>query len=184
MKLSMGRGMRLVGTLVVLTCVGCRERPGGRWDWERMRSQPRYEAYGASAFFPDGKAMQAPPAGTVARDVLEPSMQSVGSGADVHARGANQFRIFCAVCHGDDGGGQSLVGSNMDPPAPPALTSARVRALTDQQLYAVITDGFGRMPSYRSQLSPADRAAVVAYVRELEALPRDTASTPGFDTIP
>jgi mono/diheme cytochrome c family protein len=72
----------------------------------------------------------------------------------------------------------------MDPPAPPALTSARVRALTDQQLYAVITDGFGRMPSYASQLSPADRAAVVAYVRELEALPRDTASTPGFDTIP
>ena len=35
-----------------------------------MSHQPRYDSYEKSSLFPDGKALQAPPDGTVARDSM------------------------------------------------------------------------------------------------------------------
>jgi len=36
------------------------------------------------------------------------------------------------------------------------------------RLYAVVTEGYGSMPSYASQIPPEDRWAIVAYVRALQ----------------
>ena len=82
-------------------------------------------------------------------------------------RGATRYAIFCAVCHGEQGEGSSVVGDNL-PKRPPSLVTDPVRALTPAQLYAVVTTGFGQMPSYAAELSISDRWAVIAYVAELQ----------------
>jgi mono/diheme cytochrome c family protein len=35
-------------------------------------------------------------------------------------------------------------------------------------IFAVISDGYGSMPSYAGQITPRDRWAIVAYVRALQ----------------
>jgi mono/diheme cytochrome c family protein len=155
----------LLPWILPLVAGACSDRMGEGWDWNRMRTQPRYTPFDSSTFFADGKAMQAPPAGTIAR---ESGNDGATPGAATLDDGASRFDIFCAVCHGSSGNGESVVGSNMDPPKPPSLLSPAIRALSDAQLDAVITDGFGHMPSYAAELTPADRRAVIAYLRTLQ----------------
>ena len=47
----------------------------------------------------------------------------------------------------------------------------------DGQIFDVITNGFGLMAGYRWPIPPADRWAIIGYVRELER--KRSASTPG-----
>jgi mono/diheme cytochrome c family protein len=158
-------------TLVLLApfAVACSDRIGHGWDRERMRSQPRYEAYGRSALFADGKAMQVAPPGTVSRESGDAAatMPNDLSRLALLERGADRFAIFCAVCHGDRADGNSVVASNMDAPRPPSLVDSARRALSPAQVYAVATHGVGRMPPFAAALSVADRWAVAAYVAEL-----------------
>lgn len=164
----------LLAALAVATSA-CSDRVGQGWDWERMRSQPRYNGYGASAFFRDGKVMQAPPPGTMPHEALGERARETAAraaaaspSAELLRRGADRFHIFCAVCHGERGDGRSNVAANMDPPRPPSLLTAPMRELSSDSLHAVITRGSGRMPSYAPDLSVADRWAVEAYVRSLQ----------------
>jgi len=147
---------------------------------ERMSEQPRYDLYESSRFFRNGMTMQAPPAGTVARGAaLDPVLAtgrtpSGGYASEVPltitpatiALGRSRFRIYCAVCHGVNGDGQSVVASNMTERHPPSLRSPAIKALPPGFLYQVIQNGFGRMPSYASELPVDQRWAVVAYIRD------------------
>ncbi len=145
-----------------------------------MQQQPKYEAYEASEFFPDGLAMRAPPAGTVPfRSQVEPAV-ATGRGPDGKAlavtpvrvdaalleRGRKKYDVHCAVCHGLLGDGDSQVAMSMSLRRPPSLHLYRDR--TDGYLYQVINEGFGLMPSYAQELAVEDRWAVVAYVRALQ----------------
>ena len=51
---------------------------------------------------------------------------------------------------------------------PPSLHIDRLRSSAVGYFYNVITEGFGVMPSYASQIPPEDRWAIVAYVRALQ----------------
>jgi mono/diheme cytochrome c family protein len=53
-------------------------------------------------------------------------------------------------------------------PAPPSYHETRLRAASDQHLYDVITHGWGVMYPYADRVTPADREAIVAYVRALQ----------------
>lgn len=169
------RPLSLARTVVLAAHVfaigACADRSSSHWDWERMRSQPRYEPYGTSAYFADGMAMRIPPSGTVPREMetaANDSLAVMSPSPTMLARGANRFHIFCAVCHGERGDGASIVAHNMDEPKPPSLLTPRARALPPEQLAAIITLGLGRMPPYAAELSGSDRWAVVAYLRELQ----------------
>jgi len=164
---SVGRALVIVIALVVGVSA-CSDRIGQGFDWKRMRRQPRYQPYGSSRFFGDSMAMRTPPAGTIPREAAPTTFDTTAADATTLLRGGDRFHVFCAVCHGVAGNGSSVVGDNMRPTPPPALTSAPIVRLGATQLYAVITDGFGRMPAYAAQLTPADRWAVVAYVRMLQ----------------
>jgi len=53
-------------------------------------------------------------------------------------------------------------------PNPPDLHSAAIAALTDRQVFDVITNGYGVMFPYGGRVPAADRWAIVAYVRTLQ----------------
>ncbi|HEY3933948.1 MAG TPA: cytochrome c [Gemmatimonadales bacterium] len=140
----------------------CGKALGTGWDWNRMRTTPHYESYGASSFFRDGKAMQLAPAGTVPREV------DTSATLPDTARGRSRYRIYCAVCHGDRADGISVVASDMDPPQPGSLLTPAVRALAPGRLDSIVAQGDGRMPSFGDALDQGDRRAVIAYLAGLE----------------
>lgn len=174
-----------LASLAALGCSPTTERQ--RVDFERMRVQQRYEPYQGSRLLPGGLSMQAPPAGTVSREAAAAPLASdpaaitalktipVPVTPALLARGRDRFRIYCAVCHGPAGFGGSVVAENMGVPRPVSLHGDIVRALSVGQLFEVATQGFGRMPPYAPQLTPSDRWAVVAYVRQLETQPATSA---------
>jgi mono/diheme cytochrome c family protein len=154
-------------------------------DFERMRRQRRYDPYERSGVFADGKAMQAPPAGTVPREAdAGPAALVAGTegGAPVArvplpvtdtllAVGRERFAIFCAACHGAAGFGGSVVAANMRDHRPPSLRTDRVRGMSAGRVFGVVSDGVGRMPSFAWALPVRERWAVVAYLAALQGAP-------------
>ena len=156
--------------VLAVIVTGCSERMGEGWDWNRMRVQQKYQPYRQSDFFPDGKTMQLPPPGTVSREggaLLMQAAPLVVTPA-VIARGKAQFHIYCAVCHGDAGDGNSIVARNMGPPMPRSLIVPPSSTLSAATIVSVITDGVARMPSFAAELSPLDRIAVAEYVKSMQ----------------
>lgn len=181
----------LFGAMGMVTA--CSEPIGKGWDWNRMRSQPRDEPYGQNSFFPNGQAMRVPPPGTRPRPDEDVDMIAMQARAEAQgtpssvtlARGETRFHIFCAVCHGERGDGQSIVASNMDPPKPGSLLTPNARALSPDQLYTLISNGSGHMPALASSLSASDRWAIIAYVAQLQGEHRSTvATTSATETAP
>jgi hypothetical protein len=51
---------------------------------------------------------------------------------------------------------------------PPSIAADRLREAPVGHFFDVITNGFGAMPDYAAQITPADRWAIVAYLRALQ----------------
>ena len=146
-----------------------------------MHDAPRYEAYEKSDFFGDARSMRPQVADTVARGQLREDAAfftgKVGSavvpripipvtGQLVH-RGRQRFDIYCAPCHGRAGRGDGVV-VRRGYRAPSSFHVDRLRSQPDGYFFDVITNGFATMPDYASQIAPADRWAIVAYIRALQ----------------
>lgn len=145
----------------LLAC-GCQESLA----LDPMISQRRYGPYQESFFFPDGRAMQAPPAGTVATGAGNPSPGPPPVTRALLERGRNRYDVFCATCHGLTGDGAALVARNMALRPPPSLHTFRSRDAA--YFHAVATDGFGLMSGYSAQLSDEERWGVAFYVLALQ----------------
>lgn len=78
--------------------------------------------------------------------------------------GASLFKSHCAACHGADGKGDTGIGKSMHLRS---LASPEVQKQSDKQLTAMIADGKGGMPAYKSRLSGAQIKALVSHIREL-----------------
>lgn len=132
-----------------------------------MVSQRRYGPYQESFFFTDGRAMQAPPDGTVAFGADDASPVPPQVTRALLERGRNRFDVFCATCHGLTGDGRSLVAQNMALRPPPSLHAHRHHA-DASSFYTIATEGFGLMPGYSSQMTDDERWAVAFYVLALQ----------------
>ena len=135
-----------------------------------MGRQPRYDHYEPSSLFSDGKALQAPPDGTVARD--DPASEAALSEqppmtATLLERGRERFTIICTPCHDAAGTGHGTVPSRGFP-TPPSFHIARLRDAPSRYFVDVITQGHGVMYSYADRVAPADRWAIAAYIRALQ----------------
>src|SRR5690606_25967821 len=53
-------------------------------------------------------------------------------------------------------------------PQPPSYHVDRLRNAPVGHFFDVITNGWGRMNAYKTDLTPADRWAIVAYIRALQ----------------
>ena len=51
---------------------------------------------------------------------------------------------------------------------PPSFHTDKLRTAVSGHYYDVMTNGFGSMPSYASQVPARDRWAIVAYIRTLQ----------------
>ncbi len=87
--------------------------------------------------------------------------------AELIARGQDQFEINCSICHGRDGYGRGMIVERGFP-APPSFHSDRLRAAPVGHFFEVITDGFGVMYPFGSRIAPADRWAIISYIRALQ----------------
>lgn len=146
-----------------------------------MEDQPRYEPLEASDFFDDGMSARPRVEGTVARGRLEVSEHFYEGMVDgqlaerlpmevdqtLLQRGQARYNIFCANCHDRVGTGQGMVVQRGFP-QPPSYHEPRLRGVPDGHIYNVITNGLGRMAPYGPYIPPADRWAIVAYVRALQ----------------
>ena len=148
-------GMALVGLAVGLTAC------------DNMANQPRmkpYEVpYGANKAWPvkpvphaialdDAPGQPSPPPLTMA--LLE--------------RGQQRFNIYCSPCHGRTGEGDGMI-VRRGFPRPPSYFIGRLRKAPNQHFYDVISNGYGAMYPYSDRVKPADRWAIVAYIRALQA---------------
>jgi mono/diheme cytochrome c family protein len=160
--------------LVVFTLFGvaCRQD---------MHDQPKYVPLRQSAFFGDERSARPLVAGTVARghlndDALLHNGKVGNADATVFpfavtqqtmARGRERFDIYCSPCHGRTGQGDGMV-VRRGFRRPPTFHQDRLRQAPVGQLFDVITNGFGAMPDYATQIRADDRWAIIAYVRALQ----------------
>jgi len=82
-------------------------------------------------------------------------------------RGRDRYDIFCSACHGRLGDGDGMI-VRRGFRRPPPFTLERLRNAPAGHYFDVVTNGIGAMPSYSSRVEPADRWAIVAYVRALQ----------------
>jgi mono/diheme cytochrome c family protein len=148
---------------------------------QRMESQSKYEYYETSEFWADGRAMRAPPEGTIPRErpVGQPGVYTgrvngqlvnaipVPVDMDLLKLGQKKYNIVCSQCHGVLGDGNSIVAENMGLRLPPSLLE--LSGKPTGHFYAAINEGYGVMPSFSGELDTKERWAVVAYVRALQA---------------
>ena len=85
----------------------------------------------------------------------------------IEARGDSLYQTFCLVCHGGAGDGKGPVGPRV---GAPSLLTESARGRSDGYLYSIVRYGRGVMPRYGDKVyRPADRWAIVNYVRSLQA---------------
>ena len=97
----------------------------------------------------------------------EPASLPVPSSPNSIQRGKTLFGINCQMCHGAGGTGNGAVGAFFTP-KPFDLTSSKVQNLQDDEIFVVITQGFGVMPPFAENLSAEERWDVINYVRTLK----------------
>lgn len=82
-------------------------------------------------------------------------------------RGQDRYNIYCIVCHGPVGKGDGMIVRRGFSP-PPTYHDDRLRNAPVGHFFDVITNGWGKMNSYAYQVQPADRWAIIAYIRALQ----------------
>ena len=82
-------------------------------------------------------------------------------------RGRERYDIFCSVCHGLTGNGDGMVVRRGFRRAA-SFHDDRLREAPVGHFFDAITNGWGAMPSYASQIPVQDRWAIVAYIRALQ----------------
>ena len=83
-------------------------------------------------------------------------------------RGQAEYRQFCTPCHSELGDGNGIVPQRGFA-HPPSYVSDKVLNASTQHYYDVLTKGAGQMYSFAQRISPADRWAIAAYIRALQA---------------
>ncbi len=151
-----------------------------------MTYSPAYSSFSTNSNFANGRTLQQPVSGTIARGTqvfhFEPTPQdalrageqlanpfevSSAEGIASADRGATAFQTFCVACHGADGAGNGPVAKRGFPP-PPSLLTGKSREMKDGQLFHILTYGQNSMPQFAAQLPPERRWDLINHIRRLQ----------------
>ena len=164
-----------------------------------MHVQPRQNPLSYSDFYADHRSARPPVEGTVARGQLNADTYfytgKIGNNPgdqmpfpvtkEVLERGRERFNIYCAPCHSRVGDGNGFVPSRGFARKPPSFHIVRLQKAPLGYFFDVMTNGFGIMPDYASQIPPQDRWDIVAYIRALQLSQNaTTADVPPDQKIP
>ena len=161
----------------LLLATGCRQD---------MQNEPKMIPQRGSDFFADHRGARPQVLNTVARGQLDQDTYfytGVVQGPngykqeldqmpfpvtmEVLKRGQERFNIYCTPCHSRVGNGLGEIVQRGFKPAANLNDEVR-RSQPLSHYFYVMTHGYGAMPDYSSQLPPADRWAVAAYIRALQ----------------
>jgi mono/diheme cytochrome c family protein len=160
------------------------------WAFPGMKYQPKLTQQKASAFFADGLSDRAAPPGTVAssygpagQPLRSDNFLYLGKAPDgswargfpasvrvdmkLLERGHDRFTIYCSPCHGAVGDGNGVT-RQYGMGATATYHDDRLRKMAEGEIFNTITNGKGQMNPYADKLLPADRWAVIAYLRALQ----------------
>ncbi|HEX8817373.1 MAG TPA: cytochrome c [Terriglobales bacterium] len=180
-----------ISALLLLTLIlaGCRQD---------MHDQPRFKPLARDDFFQDIRSARPQVEGTIARgqwheaDYFDTGKIGNQPGdaipfpatPQVLARGRERFDIYCAPCHSRLGDGNGMIVQRGFS-RPPSFHTDRLRNAPLGYFFGVITNGFGAMPQYASQVPPRDRWNIVAYIRALQLSQHATsADVPSGQKVP
>jgi mono/diheme cytochrome c family protein len=164
-----------------------------------MHVQPRLNPLAKSDFFPDQRGARPLVEGTVARGDLRADTYfytgKVGSSAgdympfpvtkEVLERGRERYNIYCSPCHSPLGDGNGFIPSRGFSIKPPSYHIPRLEKAPLGYFYDVMSNGYGIMSDYSSQIPPRDRWNIVAYIRALQLSQNATkADVPAGQNIP
>jgi mono/diheme cytochrome c family protein len=174
-----GKPLAFASLAVLLLLAGCRQD---------MQNQPKIFPQRGSVMFDDGRGARPQIVNTVARGQLHDDSYfytGVVQGAngyreernelpaeipltlEVLQRGQERFNVYCTPCHSRVGNGLGEIVERGYKPA--ANLHDQVRTAQPLSHYFwVMSNGYGAMPDYSEQLTPADRWAVAAYIRALQ----------------
>lgn len=172
-----GRCAVLAGLAALFLIAGCRQD---------MHNEPKMIPQRGSAFFADHRSARPQVLNTVARGQLHEDSYfytGVVQGANgykeeqnlmpfpvtmtVLKRGQERFNVYCTPCHSRVGNGLGEIVQRGYKPAANLHDQVRMSQPLSHYFY-VMTHGYGAMPDYSAQLTPADRWAVAAYIRALQ----------------
>jgi mono/diheme cytochrome c family protein len=187
---ALKRCSTLIGLTGMLSLAACRQD---------MHDQPKFKPLAESDFYADLRSARTPVEGTVARGQLREDTYfytgKVGDNpgdympfpatGDLLERGQQRYNIYCAPCHSRLGDGNGVVSGRGFPRKPPSFHDERLRKVPLGYFFDVMTNGFGSMPDYASQIPPRDRWAIVAYIRALQLSQAATAAdVPAGQNVP
>ncbi len=95
----------------------------------------------------------------------------------VLTRGKERYEIFCSVCHGLTGYGDGMIVRRGFRRAA-SYHDDRLRQAPVGHFFDVMTNGWGAMPSYASQIPAQDRWAIIAYIRALQYSQQNKTNAP------
>jgi Cytochrome C oxidase, cbb3-type, subunit III len=158
--------------LGLMFVLGCRQD---------MHDEPKFFPQRGTSFYADGRSVRPQVENTVARNQLhEDSYFYTGleNGKEgntlpfpvtmqVLERGQERYNVYCTPCHSRVGNGEGMIVQRGYAHAGNFHT-ARLEAAPLGHFFHVITNGYGAMPDYSTQVAPVDRWAIVAYIKALQ----------------
>lgn len=156
-----------------------------------MYNQPKVQTYDPSSFFADGRGSRPNVAGAVAVgqaqtdeylytglvDGVEGDVMPFEVSRALLERGQEQYNIYCSLCHGVAGYGESVVAQRGGI-VPANFHQQRLRDAPIGHFFNIITvgvyrgdpnnGGYQSMYSYASRITAEDRWAIAAYIRALQ----------------
>jgi hypothetical protein len=176
---GVGNSVRKLNQLAVfgamaatLVLAGCRQD---------MQDQPKFFPQRGTDFYADGRSVRPQVENTVARGQLRENAYfytglingKEGDGMpfpatlEVLERGQERYNVYCTPCHSRVGNGVGMIVQRGYMKAG-SFHSARLETAPLGHFFHVISNGYGAMPDYASQIVPADRWAIVAYIKALQ----------------
>ena len=86
---------------------------------------------------------------------------------EIVERGRQRYDIFCSACHGLTGNGDGMIVRRGFRRAA-SFNDDRLRQAPVGHFFDAVTNGWGAMPSYASQIPVQDRWAIITYIRALQ----------------
>lgn len=178
-------GLAFSAFVALVFAAGCRQD---------MQNEPKMIPQRGSDFFADHRGARPQVLDTVARGELQQDSYfytGVVQGPngykqeldqmpfpvtmEVLKRGQERFNIYCTPCHSRVGNGFGEIVERGFKPAANLHDQVHMAQPISHYFY-VMTHGYGAMPDYSAQLTPADRWAVAAYIRALQLSQAATAN--------